>query len=101
MQGGTNVDFSAPTSGTWEGMLFYQDRADTNTATISGGSNAALTGVLYFPNAPVTYSGGSAGSSPYTVIVAGSATFSGGSTLNSDFSSLSNGSPIKRVTLAE
>ncbi len=57
--------------------------------------------MLYFPNAPVTYSGGSAGSSPYTVIVAGSATFSGGSTLNSDFSSLSNGSPIKRVTLAE
>ncbi len=101
MQGGTNADFSAPTSGTWEGMLFYQDRADTNTATISGGSNAALTGVLYFPNAPVTYSGGSAGTSPYTVIVAGSATFSGGSTLNSDFSSLSNGSPIKRVTLAE
>ena len=101
LQGGPNVDLAAPTSGTWEGMLFYQDRADTNGATLSGGSNANLTGVLYFPSASVTYSGGSGGSSPYTVIVADTATFSGASSLNSDFSSLSDGSPIKRVTLAE
>ena len=49
---------NAPTSGTYRGMLFWQDRSDTNDATLKGGSSLTANGVLYFPKAALTYNGG-------------------------------------------
>ncbi|MGA7234203.1 MAG: hypothetical protein WBY44_00890, partial [Bryobacteraceae bacterium] len=50
-------------------------------------------GALYFPTSALSYSGGAA--SDYTIIVAKTVSFSGGTTLNSDYSSLPGGSPVK------
>lgn len=59
--GGAGVlDIQAPTSGTWSGVAIYQDPAITNGVDISAAGNSPtwdITGLVYLPNANVTFSG--------------------------------------------
>jgi hypothetical protein len=55
-----SVTLSAPTSGIYAGVLFFQDRTSSVAATISGGANSSLTGTFYFPAALLTVSGSGA-----------------------------------------
>ena len=97
---GSNSSLTAPTTGTYAGILFFQNPGDTSAATI-GGSNAAIVGALYFPAAQLTFDGSNAGSA-YTILVANTIVFSGSNaTLNSNYSSLPGGSPIKTAVLVE
>jgi Putative Flp pilus-assembly TadE/G-like len=93
--GGTTLNLSAPTTGSLAGILFFQDRSisSPSPSTISGGASAVFDGALYFPTSALSYSGGAA--SDYTIIVSKTISFSGGSTLNSNYSSLPGGSPVK------
>jgi hypothetical protein len=93
--GGASVNLVAPTTGSLAGILFFQDRSIVGGAAsnLSGGASATLQGALYFSTTALTYSGGA--SAAYTVVVAKTVTFSGGVTLNNNFSSLPGGSPIK------
>jgi hypothetical protein len=97
ISGGAGVTLSAPTTGSLAGILIFQDRNVLNgpVSSFSGGASLSLTGALYFPTTSVTYSGGTNAAGTYTIIVAQTATFSGGSAMNSDYSSLPGGSPIK------
>jgi Putative Flp pilus-assembly TadE/G-like len=101
VSGASYTSFSAPTSGSLSGMLFFQDRTSSCVSTssqntVSGGSATVFQGALYFPTTPLVYSGGSyATHAAYTIIVADTINFSGSSYLNNDYSSLSGGSPIK------
>jgi hypothetical protein len=92
-----NVTLTAPTNspvgGVPGGVLFFQDRANGQAATING----TLTGALYFPNAQVTMSGN--GTTPYTIVVAQTITFNGTIGIGSDYTSLPEGSPIKAAVL--
>lgn len=104
---GQSVDtLSAPTTGIYAGILFFQDRtlpAPSATATVSGGSSDSFQGVLYFPTAVLDYSGGSATTS-YTELVAWQLNISGGSNavINSNYGGLPGGvSPIHAATLAQ
>lgn len=104
ISGGSATQLSAPTSGTYEGLLFYQDPNIPSTNynkqnTVSGTSSTQFQGILYFPDSPLVYSGGSSSSSAYTIIIADKISFSGPSTLNADYSSLSNGSPVKSTAI--
>jgi hypothetical protein len=69
MTGGATVSLTAPTSGSWQGILFYQDRADTTDSTLVGGTGQLMNGVLYFPNNHLTYTGGSSVDATQTTIV--------------------------------
>jgi len=81
LSGSGNLTFSALNSGTYMGVLFYQDRnisppyAGTNTYTGSGN----VTGTFYFPTTNLKYSGsGNALSQAivaYTVTMTGSGNF--------------------------
>src|SRR6202035_5778158 len=79
--GNVTATLSAPTSGPYTGILFYQDPTVVTTAgdTITGGSTMSLTGALYFPDSGLTFNGGSSTSSGNTIVVADTVTFSGGS----------------------
>jgi hypothetical protein len=58
--GGGVLDFQAPQDGPWKGMALYQDPALTKGVdmTMSGNSPTwNVSGVAYFPNANVTFSG--------------------------------------------
>ena len=57
--GAAQVTFSAPTSGDYKDVLFYQDPATPSDIinVFNGGADMELNGVLYFPNNPVRFSG--------------------------------------------
>lgn len=64
MVGNPVVNLTGLTSGTYAGMLMYQDPADTNTGqkgtpgpSLGGDSGANFDGVLYFPSDQVTFFG--------------------------------------------
>lgn len=104
---GTTVTLSAPTTGTYAGILFFQDRSITtantsNSATsLAGGANMTLTGAIYTPGTQLDVSNGTNTSASYTIIVADSILFQGGITLNANYSGLQGGSPIQVATLGE
>jgi hypothetical protein len=97
ISGNATVNLAAPTSGKLAGILFFQDRSIVSSAvnSVSGESGTTLSGALYFPTTPLSYSGGTNNAGAYTLIVAKTASFSGGCTINNDYSSLPAGSPIK------
>jgi hypothetical protein len=70
MAGGSTVDLTAPTSGYYQGILFYQARGNTSQSRLVGGTAQLMNGVLYFPSAPLTYTGGSGTDATQTTIVA-------------------------------
>jgi hypothetical protein len=95
IDGGSNVKMYAPNSGTYEGLLFYQDPLDTQQLTINGTSNSFFNGAVYAPKADVDFSGTADFNSgaKYTVIIADQFLVSGGAYVNlaSDFSGLTSG----------
>jgi len=103
ISGGTMGTLSAPTSGPMEGMLFFQDRSITSgpTNAITGGSTLSLEGAIYFPTTPLTFTGGSSGSTGCSILVASTISFTGPSSLSASCTDFANGSPIKKVALAE
>jgi Putative Flp pilus-assembly TadE/G-like len=69
--GGANVNLSAPTSGPFKGILFFQNRTSTTEVILTGGTQLNLNGAIYALGAKISYSGGSCSTStPKTLIVA-------------------------------
>jgi hypothetical protein len=103
LNSGATANLSAPTaSGTYEGILVYQDRANNAAPIINSGAGTTMTGALYFPDATLTInSGGFA--NVYSILVADDIVINSGAALNinSNYSSLADGSPIKRSVIAE
>ena len=103
LNGNSQANFSAPTSGPLAGILFFQDRSIPSTAagsTISGNSSSTFDGALYFPTTPVTFNGNSSANG-YSIVVADKLVINGNSTVGNNYSSLADGSPIKGTILAE
>jgi hypothetical protein len=96
LAGSGKVTLSAPTSGTYKGILFWGTSTSNNT--IAGGSGSTFDGALYFPNSKLTYTGNSS-STGYTIIAAGEVEVGGGSVLGSNFSSLGGTSPVSSSSL--
>ena len=92
------IQLSAPTSGAYAGILFYQNPKDTSGPTLGGNSSSYFQGALYFPGAEITFFGNDSfnSSAQYTVVDAAAVALSGHPTVNlsSDFSSLSGGTSI-------
>lgn len=80
MNGGGTA--GSPGSGQYNGILFYQDSADTQNMSIQGGSSAYFNGQIVAPAAAVTLGNGS-GTSVTAGITAKTLTMNGGGTLNS------------------
>jgi len=77
------------------GILFYQDRLAEagGTHSFTGGTDANLTGILYFPNQAVKFAGGSESNGSSTMIVADTIEFTGSSEIELDDPTL-NGNPL-------
>lgn len=99
--GSGTVSLAAPTSGTYAGILVFQDPANASLAIVNAAIHSTFQGALYFPKATLTIDNiGSAAA--YTIIVAGTLDISNNNiNFGSDYSSLSNGSPIKDAVLVE
>jgi hypothetical protein len=103
LTGGSTSNFSAPTSGPLTGILFFQDRSIPSSAagsTVSGSATSTFDGALYFPTTTLSYSGSSS-LNGYNIVIADKLSLSGSSTIGTNYSSLTGGSPIRGTVLAE
>jgi hypothetical protein len=87
INGGATVTLKAPATGSYAGMLFFQDddAPSYGSNVINGGSTMNLTGALYFPNQSVDFSGNAgSGGAACTQIVARTVSFTGASHIGGD-----------------
>jgi hypothetical protein len=107
INGGANVTLSAPTSGAYAGISFYQDRNTPtgNSSSFNGGSTMNITGALYLPESAVSFNGGNSTQNPScTQIIGWTFTFNGGSNITSSCPNsgmkqitVSSGGPVRLV----
>lgn len=79
INGGSTVNLSPQTSGTYSGLVFYADRK-TPVGTkdnLDGGSGMTLGGAVYLPTAAVDWSGGNATGTVCTQLIGDTVNFSG------------------------
>ena len=79
---GTTVTLTPQSSGSYQGVLFYQDRTMVNPteSNFAGGSNMNLTGSLCFPNSRLAIDNGNRTST--MVLVVSRLNIEGGATIN-------------------
>ncbi|MDO1558377.1 pilus assembly protein TadG-related protein [Brevundimonas sp. 2R-24] len=88
LNGNSTVQLSAPTAGTYAGILFFGDRSVSGSSTFNGTNDSLLTGAIYMPRQDVSYLGNFAGLSGCTQVVARTIQWSGSSQINADCESL-------------
>jgi Putative Flp pilus-assembly TadE/G-like len=93
--GNISVDLSAPTTGNYAGMVYYQPPSDTSGFTVNGkAGNENFSGGMYMPTAAATINGNVPS---VTLLVVGSLTMNGGG-----IGANANGLPgVGHVVLAE
>ena len=84
MNGNATVNLSAPKSGTYSGMLFFGDRANTTGVTFNGTAASKLTGALYFANQDIKYLGNFSGNGGCTRVVGKTIEWSGNTSISQD-----------------
>src|SRR5665213_409874 len=97
--GGSSL--TAPTSGTYTGILFFQSSSNPQTASFNAnfsfGTRPFMQGAYYFPDAQVQFNFDFGQSAAYTLLVAKSISWLVAFTFNNDFSTLTGGSPIRNT----
>ena len=84
--GGATINLSAPTSGTYSGVLMFAAEGNTAGALFNGGASTKMTGALYFPDGAVDYKGNVAGTNGCVQIVASTIEWTGNSAFRADCS---------------
>lgn len=84
INGGADIRLTAPTSGTYAGILMYQDRRalDLGVNKINGNMSSILQGAIYFPNQAMQYTGTSGMNTNCLQLVAKRLTFTGNSRIS-------------------
>ena len=103
---GANVNLSAPdyAADLPAGVLFYQDRNSTAgiNHNIGGQAGMTLDGILYFPNADLSFAGGAVAGPAAIAIIADTITFTGNSEFGTyDLSPIASNPQLVTVTLVE
>jgi hypothetical protein len=95
--GNARVDLTAPGTGTYSGIAFFQDRSMANAANISNSANGTITGTYYFYDAPFSFTGNTA-TATTAAFVASTITVTGSSNLSNDSTGKLTG--LARTTVA-
>lgn len=82
ISGSGNLTFSADSSGSYEGILFYQDRTVTYAASNTYSGSGNVTGTFYFPTTTLSYSG--SGNAAYQAVVANKIIMTGSGNFTKD-----------------
>jgi len=97
MAGSATVDLSAPTSGTYKGLVFFGDRSQPDAVnTINGDSSSLITGTIYFPSQEVRFLGNFSGAGGCTQVVADTILYTG----NAHFTTNCTGSGVPNIPVA-
>lgn len=57
LSGNGTINLKAPTSGTYNGIVIYQNRTYSTAMTITGNGNMSITGTIYAAKSPITVTG--------------------------------------------
>lgn len=96
--GSGTFNLSAPTSGTWQGVVLFEDRTNTSGITLSGSTGTQVSGLVYMPKGNLTYSGYSGTSGVTTTLVVNAVTFSGTSYISQPATTAyGGGCPVKLI----
>jgi Flp pilus assembly protein TadG len=83
---GSQVTLTPMTTGPLANVLFFQDRGAKNgQSKLTGQSQMNLTGILYFPNSELEFTGGSTMDEAEVLIVASTLKLTGDTYLNADY----------------
>ena len=82
INGNATVNLSAPTSGTYAGMLFFGERTGTGNVNMNGTAASKLTGAIYFANQDINYLGNFSGNGGCTQVVGKTVEWTGNTTIN-------------------
>jgi len=107
---GASCNLTAPTSGTYTGILFFQDRNDTSTASCPfGGTGSACfgatvnlaggvshAGAYYFPSGTVNFDFNFGIGAPYTYLIAKDVTWFATFQFNTNYASLPTTFPLRQ-----
>jgi Flp pilus assembly protein TadG len=99
LAGSGTLNISAPTSGTYNGIIYFQSRTDSNSASFTGGSGSTVGGIFYAPAAEFDYSGGTGQNVSADFVVkylkvSGNGGFS-------DYNKLNGESPLQSISIVE
>jgi Flp pilus assembly protein TadG len=86
MNGGADIEMSAPTSGVYKGILFYKDRDAPSSYddVFNGGAAGSFLGAIYMPSQSVTLNGNSSFTTDCLQIVSRKVTLTGNTTITND-----------------
>jgi len=96
LNGNGTTTLSAPTTGPYRGVLFYQKKANTTGPTLNSGHDGSLIGALYFPGALIT---GNSSGDAWTLIIGASITLNSASLQGPNGKGMTGG--VANVVLAE
>jgi hypothetical protein len=82
LKGNTTIDITAPTSGAYAGVSYFEARDNTSPVDLRGGTGFTDTGTLYFPAGDVTLQG--TPSSYGNQLIANTLTVAGDGSINYD-----------------
>ncbi len=90
------ANLTAPTSGTYAGILYFQDRSNSSGVDFDSATSSQINGFIYAPDAALTLNSDSTinqynGAIADTIIINSGANW----TMNANYSTLSGGSPVK------
>lgn len=83
MNGGASIAMSAPTTGTYKGVLFFKDRdaPSTYNDVFNGGASGSFLGAIYMPSQTVTLNGNSSFTTDCLQLVARNVVMTGNTTI--------------------
>lgn len=86
MNGGANIQMSAPTSGIYKGVLFFKDRdaPATFNDVFNGGASGSFLGAIYMPSQTVTLNGNSSFLTDCLQIVSRTVVMTGNTTITNN-----------------
>jgi hypothetical protein len=88
-----NINITPPTSGTFQGIAFFQDRRATdctNCNKINGNSGSVIQGAIYFPSQELDYNGTGNTTAQCTMFIGRRLNFSGNSSTTNKFKKLAD-----------
>ena len=95
------INLSAPTTGNYNGILFFEQRGDTNQLTVSGTGNMNLTGIFYLPSATLALTGTSNATFDAAFVVSQLLSSGTGTVTLSNFALTNTSTPLTSVRLVE
>jgi hypothetical protein len=99
INGSGKVSLSPPTSGPYQGISIFQDRANSQNVSITASASTNVTGLVYAPSANVTLSVGAGGGTTGGAFICSTLTIAGNATCSVNMGA--NYAPVPACNLVE